>query len=233
MIMMKIFLNIVLVVFLISKTYSQVVPDSTHTTRDTTVPVRTDTLPVFSDTTQYNDTSVIKTQSGKDSVVVKKKVHSPRKATIRSLIIPGWGQVYNKKYWKVPIVYGAIGFPAYLFTFNRKWYDKTKYALSIIANDRYTGPGAADSLSKVDPQLKVFVAQKDLGSLVNYRNEFRRDMDYAILFTILMWGLNVVDATVDGHLKGFDVGDELSMKIRPTVVPNTMIPGVSVVVSLR
>jgi len=231
--MMKIFLNIVLVVFLISKTYSQVVPDSTHTTRDTTVPVRTDTLPVFSDTTQYNDTSVIKTQSGKDSVVVKKKVHSPRKATIRSLIIPGWGQVYNKKYWKVPIVYGAIGFPAYLFTFNRKWYDKTKYALSIIANDRYTGPGAADSLSKVDPQLKVFVAQKDLGSLVNYRNEFRRDMDYAILFTILMWGLNVVDATVDGHLKGFDVGDELSMKIRPTVVPNTMIPGVSVVVSLR
>src|SRR6476620_8814157 len=136
MIMMKIFLNIVLVVFLISKTYSQVVPDSTHTTRDTTVPVRTDTLPVFSDTTQYNDTSVIKTQSGKDSVVVKKKVHSPRKATIRSLIIPGWGQVYNKKYWKVPIVYGAIGFPAYLFTFNRKWYDKTKYALSIIANDR-------------------------------------------------------------------------------------------------
>jgi hypothetical protein len=233
MIMMKIFLNIVLLVFVISKTYSQVIPDSSHTTRDTTVPVRTDTLPVFSDTTQYNDTSVVKSQSGKDSVVVKKKVHSPRKATIRSLIIPGWGQIYNKKYWKVPIVYGAIGFPAYLFTYNRKWYDKTKYALSIIANDRYTGPRAADSLNKVDPQLKVFVAQKDLGSLVNYRNEFRRDMDYAILFTVLMWGLNVVDATVDGHLKGFDVSDELSMKIRPTLMPNTMIPGVSFVVSLK
>jgi hypothetical protein len=149
------------------------------------------------------------------------------------LIIPGWGQVYNKKYWKVPIVYGAICFPAYLFTYNRKWYNKTKYALSIIANNRYTGTEAADSIARVDPQLRIFVEQKELGSLVNYRNEFRRDMDYAILFTILMWGLNIVDATVDGHLRGFDVSDELTLKVRPTIIPNTMTPGVSVVVSLK
>jgi len=230
---MKIFLNIVLLALMFGKAYTQVTPDSSRTTHDTIVSAPVDTIPVFSDTTQYNDTSVIKTKAGKDSVVVKKKVHSPRKATIRSLIIPGWGQIYNKKYWKVPIVYGAIGFPAYLFTFNRKWYNKTKYALSIVANNRYTGPAAADSLAKVDPQLKIFVELKEQGSLVNYRNEFRRDMDYAILFTILMWGLNVVDATVDGHLKGFDVGDELSLKVRPTVIPNTMTPGVSLVMSYR
>jgi len=230
---MKIFLNIVLLALMFGKAYTQVTPDSSRTTRDTIVSAPVDTIPVFSDTTQYNDTSVIKTKAGKDSVVVKKKVHSPRKATIRSLIIPGWGQIYNKKYWKVPIVYGAIGFPAYLFTFNRKWYNKTKYALSIVANNRYTGPAAADSLAKVDPQLKIFVELKEQGSLVNYRNEFRRDMDYAILFTILMWGLNVVDATVDGHLKGFDVGDELSLKVRPTVIPNTMTLGVSLVMSYR
>jgi hypothetical protein len=230
--MMKIFLNIVLLVFVVSKAYSQVIPDSTRTT-PTPAGVPTDTIPVFSDTTQYNDTSVVKTATGKDSVVVKKKVHSPRQATIRSLIIPGWGQVYNKKYWKVPIVYGAIGFPAYLFTYNRKWYNKTKYALSIIANNRYTGTEAADSIARVDPQLRIFVEQKELGSLVNYRNEFRRDMDYAILFTILMWGLNIVDATVDGHLRGFDVSDELTLKVRPTIIPNTMTPGVSVVVSVK
>lgn len=231
--MTKIFLNIVLLVFVISNAYSQVVPDSTRNRRDTIMSAPAETIPVFSDTTQYTDTSVIKTKAGKDSVVVRKKVHSPRKATMRSLIIPGWGQVYNKKYWKVPIVYGAVGFPAYLFTYNRKWYNKTKYALSIVANNRYTGAAAADSLGKVDPQLRIFVEQKDQGSLVNYRNEFRRDMDYAILFTLLMWGLNVVDATVDGHLKGFDVGDDLSMKIRPSVIPNTMIPAVSLVVNFR
>jgi hypothetical protein len=232
--MMKIFLNIALLFLLTSISYSQVTPDSvTRRAPDTIVNVATDTIPVFSDTTQYNDTSLVKTKTGKDSVVVKKKVHSPRKATIRSLIIPGWGQIYNKKYWKVPIVYGAIGFPAYLFTFNKKWYDKTKYALSIVANNRYTGPGAADSLERVDRQLRRFVDQKDQGALIGYRNEFRRDMDYSILFTILMWGLNVVDATVDGHLKGFDVGDELSLKIKPAMIPNTMTPGVSLVVSFR
>jgi hypothetical protein len=154
-------------------------------------------------------------------------------AALLSAIFPGAGQVYNKKYWKVPIVYGAIGFPAYLFTYNRKWYNKTKYALSIIANNRYTGTEAADSIARVDPQLRIFVEQKELGSLVNYRNEFRRDMDYAILFTILMWGLNIVDATVDGHLRGFDVSDELTLKVRPTIIPNTMTPGVSVVVSVK
>lgn len=231
--MTKIFLNIVVFVFIIGKAYSQVTPDSTRTSRDTTVPVPTDKLPVFSDTTQYNDTSVVKTKTGKDSVVVKKKVHSPKGATIRSLIIPGWGQVYNKKYWKVPIVYGAIGFPAYLFTYNRKMYNKTKYALSIVANNRYTGPLAADSLERVDPQLKRLVDLKDEGSLINYRNEFRRSMDYSILFTILMWGLNIVDATVDGHLKGFDVGDELSLKIKPTMVPNTMTPGLGIVMNFK
>src|SRR5688572_28588410 len=228
--MMKIFLNIVLLILLCKGAYSQVTPDSARTSRDTTTDVATDTIPVFSDTTQYNDTSVLKSKSGKDSVVVKKKVHSPRKATLRSLIVPGWGQIYNKKYWKLPLVYAAIGIPVYTFTFNRKWYNKAKYALSIAANDRYTDP---DSLLKVDPALRFLVDQKEQGSLVNYRNEYRRDMDYSILFTLLMWGLNVVDATVDAHLKGFDVGDELSLRIKPSVMPNTMTPALSLVVNFR
>lgn len=231
--MMKIFLNILLLTLLVASGYAQVQPDSSHVTRDTVPEVPTNNLPVFSDTIQYNEKSVEKTAAGKDTVVVVKKVHSPRKATMRSLIIPGWGQIYNKKYWKVPIVYGAIGFPAYLFTYNRKWYNKTKYALSIVANDRYTGQGAADSLAKVDQALRFLVDNKELGSLVTYRNEFRRDMDYAILFTILMWGLNVVDATVDAHLKGFDVGDELSLKLKPSLFSNTMGPGISLVVNFK
>ena len=70
---MKIFLNIVLLVLMFGKAYTQVTPDSSRTTRDTIVSAPVDTIPVFSDTTQYNDTSVIKTKAGKDSVVVKKK----------------------------------------------------------------------------------------------------------------------------------------------------------------
>jgi hypothetical protein len=232
--MMKIFVNILFFTFLFSYGYGQIIPDSTGRSRADTIPgLPKETIPVFADTIHYNDTSVIKTALGKDSIVVKKKVHSPRTATIRSLIIPGWGQIYNKKYWKVPIVYGAIGFPAYLFTYNRKWYNRTKYALSIVANDRFTGADAEDSLSKVHPDLLFLVNSRNLGSLVTYKNQFRRDMDYAILFTILMWGLNIVDATVDGHLKGFDVGDELSMKIKPTLMQHSMTPGIALVVNFK
>src|SRR6185436_17069354 len=87
--------------------------------------------------------------NGKDTV----PKHSPRKAAIRSAIIPGWGQVYNKKYWKVPIVWGALGIPAYLFADNLKWYNRTKYAYIVTV----TNSSNPDSLSKVHPELLPFV----------------------------------------------------------------------------
>ena len=129
----------------------------------------------------------------------------------------------------MPVVYAAIGIPAYLFFDNKNFYKKTRYALSIVANNRYS----ADSLSKVDPQLLPLVTLRAEGSLINYRNQFRRNMDYSVLITLLMWGLNIVDATVDGHLKGFDVGDELSLKIKPVLMPGSMSPGVSFVVNFK
>ncbi|RYG45353.1 MAG: hypothetical protein EOO01_17945 [Chitinophagaceae bacterium] len=226
--MIKIFLNIFLLICVFKCSYSQV-PDTVRAAIDTSRALPADRIPVLSDTTEYNDTIIKKTASGKDTAIVKKKVHSPRRATLRSLIIPGWGQIYNKKYWKVPIVYAAIGVPIYTFTYNRKWYNKTKYALSIVANNR----SDPDSLERVDPALKFLVETGEQGSLVDYRNDFRKDMDYSILFTLLMWGLNIVDATVDAHLKGFDVGDELSIYVKPTVLPNTMTPAISVVVKLK
>jgi len=196
---------------------------------DTLAPLPTNQLPVLSDTTEYNDTTLVQTARGTDTVV-KKKVHSPRKATLRSVMIPGWGQIYNKKYWKVPIVYGAIGFPVYLFFDNRKWYNRTRYALSIVVNNQQ---GNLDSMSRVHPDLLAFVERKAQASLVNYRNEFRKNMDYSILFTLLMYGLNIVDATVDGHLKGFDVGDELTFKLKPSLQQGSLSPGISLVVSFR
>lgn len=222
--MMKILLNIVLLLVVHQVLYSQL-PDSIPVYRDTVLPEPSEKLPVLSDTTEYNDTTIVKTSKGLDTIV-KKKVHSPRKATLRSLMIPGWGQIYNKKYWKVPLVYGAIGFPAYLFFDNRKWYNKTRYALSIVVNERYDN---LDSMAQLDPQLRALVDRKAQGSLVNYRNQFRKNMDYSILFTLLMWGINIVDATVDGHLKEFDVSEELSLHVKPSMVPGTMADRKSVV----
>lgn len=157
--------------------------------------------------------------------------HNPRIATIRSAIIPGWGQATNRKYWKIPIVYTAIGIPASTFFYNKKWYNRTRdVAKMIAAND------TANYKSRVDQRFYIFferyTGNAALRSLTTYRNEFRRNMDYSILFTLLFWGLNVVDATVDAQLRDFDVGDKLSMKIKPTLLQNGSTAGLSLVFTL-
>ncbi len=162
-----------------------------------------------------NDTtSLIK----KDSVVK----HDPRKATRRSAIIPGWGQAYNREYWKIPLVYGAIAIPTVMFVYNNNWYKKTKFAYEAKYNFETTGD--TTDLAAIDPDLKNL----STASLQSYRNSFRRDRDYSILFFLLAWGLNVVDATVFGHLKDFDVSNNLSMNLKPQFNPTTRSPGLMV-----
>ncbi len=156
--------------------------------------------------------------------------HSPKKAAIRSAIIPGWGQVYNKKYWKVPIVYTAIGIPIGTFLYNRKWYTRTRDAAKMLAA---TPPDTANYRQRVDEKLYVYFSTPGaLPTLLRYRNDFRKNMDYSILFTLLFWGLNVVDATVDAHLRDFDVSDNLSMHIKPTIMTGSYTAGLSVVFTI-
>ncbi len=157
----------------------------------------------------------------KDTVI--KPSHSPRKATMRSAIIPGWGQAYNKQYWKIPLVYAVIGIPAGTYFYNNSWYKKSKFAYETrIALDTASFP-------KIDPKLEVLSNE----SLRFYRNEFRRNRDYSILYTLVAWGLNVVDATVSGHLKEFDVSDDLSMRVNPIFSPGSNTKGVSLVFAFK
>ncbi|HYF33605.1 MAG TPA: DUF5683 domain-containing protein [Chitinophagaceae bacterium] len=155
--------------------------------------------------------------------------HSPRKAAIRSAILPGWGQAYNKKYWKIPIVYTAIGIPAYLFLDNLKWYRRTKYAYLVVS----TNSTNTDSLNRVHPELRPFVDRGFGNELLNYRNEFRRNVDYSALFFLLFWGLNIVDASVDAHLKDFNVTPDLSLKIKPGYSPTGNTYGLSLVFDIH
>ena len=157
-----------------------------------------------------------------DSLIKK---HDPRKATRRSAIIPGWGQAYNREYWKIPLVYGALSIPAGLFVYNNNWYKKTKYAYEAKYNAEYNND--TTGLAAIDPQLKGLTSI----SLQSYRNSFRRDRDYSILFFLLAWGLNVVDATVFGHLKDFDVSSDLSMNVKPNFNPTTRSTGLSLTFS--
>jgi hypothetical protein len=144
-----------------------------------------------------------------------KRTFDPHKATLYSAILPGAGQAYNKKYWKVPIVWTAIGIPTYTYFWNKKWYEKCQFALSVAVS----GTMNPDSLNAVDPTLKPLVVAGQTTSIINARDYYRRNQDYSILFILLFWGLNIVDATVDAHLKGFNVSDDLSIRIRPSYIP--------------
>ncbi len=176
---------------------------------------------------QHEDTLLIKGNVATDTTgknllaldTANKKKHDPRVATFRSAVLPGWGQAYNKKYWKIPIIYGALGTTTGIFFFNLKTYKSLRKAVIYRLDDDSTN----DSL--IDPQFKNL----STASLQGYRNEYRQNIDYSVLFFLLFWGLNVVDATVDGHLKAFDVSPDISMKIRPSLNAVNNGPGISFV----
>jgi Family of unknown function (DUF5683) len=163
------------------------------------------------------------TDTGKKSGI---KPHNPRLATIRSALIPGWGQAYNRKYWKIPIVYGALGTTTYIFFNNIKTYRSLRFAYqALVSND-------AALIEQIDPSLpKALLSFPN--SVRQYRDEFRRNIDYSVLFFILFWGLNVVDATVDGHLKNFDISPDISLKIKPGYDPLTRTNGLSIIFDIH
>ena len=167
------------------------------------------------DTLKPGSDKATKIIAKKDSVSTKK--HDPRKATLRSAIIPGWGQAYNHEYWKIPIVYGAISIPTVTFLYNNRWYQRTKNAYTILVTD--------GDLSKINPKLKNL----DASSLQLYRTSFRKDRDYSVLFFLLAWALNVADATVFAHLKDFDVSRDLSMHVQPDFNTTTKTPSLGFV----
>jgi len=146
-----------------------------------------------------------------DSPVVKKK-HDPHKATLYSTFCPGLGQIYNRKYWKLPIVYGAIGITGYVFFYNYSNYKDTRFAYKVKYNMRVNHTAADSALF---PKVKTELQPISEESLRFYRDEFRRDIDYSVLIFLLAWGLNVVDAAVDAHLKAFDVSPDLSFQFKP------------------
>jgi hypothetical protein len=154
------------------------------------------------------------------------KRHIPRIATQRSAILPGWGQVYNKQYWKVPLVYGVLAIPAATYQYNADLYSKAKFAYEARFKE---ANGDNSDLSKIDPTLKNL----SLASLQSYRNIFRKDRDYSIMWFILGWGLNVLDATVSGHLKEFDINNDLSLKIQPSYQPQFRQAGLSLQLHLK
>lgn len=154
------------------------------------------------------------------------KHHSPKTAAVRSAILPGLGQIYNKKYWKLPIIYGALGISGAVFAYNLTNYKDLRVAYRAKYN---ASRGDSSELSKV----RLDLVGIDMNALRSYRDEFRRNIDYSALVFILLWGLNVVDATVDAHLKPFDVSSDLALRFKIGTSELAGTNGVSLILSFR
>lgn len=144
-----------------------------------------------------------------DTVSVKTKLHSPKKATLFSAILPGSGQVYNHKYWKVPVIYAGFAGFGYGFMYNHDKYKKYKkaYTLSLdsnITNDIYEG----------------FYSSDNLKSLMD---GFHRWRDINAIGLTMLYVLNIVDAAVDAHLFDFkaQINSDLTLNFRPVLISST------------
>lgn len=141
----------------------------------------------------------------KDSAAIADslKREKTRRVTRHSAILPGWGQIDNKQPWKLPFIYGGLGVTTYLFIDNVKIYNELKQAY-IYRTD--TIPGNDNDIPEEYQPLST-------NSIRFYRDEYRKNVDYSVLAFIIIWGLNVVDATVFAHLRDFDVSDKISLRL--------------------
>jgi hypothetical protein len=156
-----------------------------------------------------------------DSTVIDStKLHSPKLATLMSACLPGLGQVYNKKYWKVPLIYTGFGVIGYFIKTNGDNYNKYRTAY-IYRKDKDT--------TTID---HVFPSYSDEEILSN-RDSYRRYRDLSYIFGVIWYVMNILDATVDAHLFYFNINEDLSFNLKPSVVPlyykntSSTIPGLT------
>jgi len=162
-----------------------------------------------------NETKVV----GSDSIILNKPefTPNPNKALIYSAIFPGLGQVYNRKYWKLPIVYGGFFGVVYGISWNGRYagdYSRAYKDLVLGTGDswtnlsRYTREELEGNQALKDREIARFKRQKDT---------FRRNRDLAIIVGVGLYALCMIDAYVDAQLYNFDISDDLSMNVTPVI----------------
>ena len=138
----------------------------------------------------------------------REKEHSPTKATLMSACLPGLGQIYNRKYWKVPVIYAGFGAMTYFIYTNADQY--LNYKCAYIESVEGNTNGSYSNL----------VNRYTSDELLSAREYYRRNLEISILLTTLWYALNIIDATVDAHLYTFNISDNLTMKIGPALLPS-------------
>jgi hypothetical protein len=164
---------------------------------------------------------VINTDSTKVATREKEpeEIHSPRKASLYSAILPGLGQAYNKKIWKIPFIYAGFGAIGYFIDWNNDNYQLSKTAYQHLKDTDPTTTDylKLDGIEGYDLDNPTDVTNL-LEGLTKRQDYYRRNRDLLFISMFGFYGLNIIDASVDAHLFNFDVGDDLTMNWQPTMI---------------
>ena len=151
--------------------------------------------------------------SGKASVVKDSArlaiERMPGQAARRSALVPGWGQINNKRWWKVPFIYGGLVGAGLVFEFNQRYY---KHVLTELQYRELRDPEGDEPTT----QNPVY-ANLDKAALLNGRDFYRRSRDLSVLAGLGVYAINIIDAYVDAKFFRWDISDELAIKIKPSL----------------
>jgi len=162
------------------------------------------------------DSTAVKKKIVKEKIEVPQGVYnplSPSKAAFYSAILPGMGQIYNKKYWKAPIVWGILGGTTYLYIDNNSIYKRYRTAFKLRK------AGLQDEFTLIDAAGNTTVLISEAG-LESAQKQLRENRDLALLSSVLVYVLQIVEASVNAHLLQFNTDDNLTFK--PAIIPDNM-----------
>jgi hypothetical protein len=179
----------------------------------------------------------------REAVYHPDSTHIPSLAVKRSLMVPGWGQIYNRKIWKVPLIYGGLGALGYSVVYNQKYYKQ------FLALARIKSTGGIPSAGQ--PYYAEYVKYKNeynlygnvsYQSLADASDFYQRNRALSILGFIAVWGIQAIDAYIDAKfISSYTVDDDLSFKVTPALIGQPMyasnfnsaiIPGIKITFTL-
>lgn len=209
-------------------------PDTLANAKDNTTTVKRDTVPRSSFAPKIK----------KEKIYHPDSTHIPSKAVKRSLIIPGWGQVYNRKYWKVPLIYGGLGLLGVAVVTNNSSYKQ----FLALAQIKKRGSDIPLPTSDLYPKYIKYQAAYnqfsgyDFQTLADASDGYLRNRDISILSILVVWGVQVIDAYIDAKfINSYTVDDDLSMKVSPSLIQpvyaanfsGAYIPGIKITFTLN
>jgi hypothetical protein len=154
---------------------------------------------------QRDSVRVVQPESDTVTIASYSTRYDPRKALLYAAVFPGLGQVYNKKYWKLPLVYGGLGATAYAINFYQDGYRLYRRELFYNLDNNLSQD------TQVNPNTGFTTSQ--LRSIVD---RYRRERDFMIIIMMGVYILQMVDAHVDSHLKEFDLNPNLQVRVEPS-----------------